>query len=69
MRILLITATCCEAISLLLSLCMEDLNVKTLDETRDYGGVVIGKSGAVEAIKEQVRGVHNGAPAMKEEVE
>jgi hypothetical protein len=48
---------------------MEDLNVKTLDETRDYGGVVIGKSGAVEAIKEQVRGVHNGAPAMKEEVE
>jgi hypothetical protein len=66
MRILLITATACEAISLLLSLCMDDLNVKTLDETRDYGGVVIGKSGAVEAIKEQIRGARDDAPDAKE---
>jgi hypothetical protein len=40
--------------------------VKTLDETRDYGGVVIGKSGAVEAIKEQIRGARDDAPDAKE---
>lgn len=69
MRILLIAGTCCEAIALLLSLCMRDLNVKTLDETRDYGGMVIGKSGAAEAIKEHVRGTHDTALGAKEGLE
>lgn len=48
---------------------MNDLNLKVLDETRDYHGVVIGKSGAVEAIKEHVIGGRNGTPATKEVVE
>jgi len=66
MRILLITGTCCQAIGVLLALCMKDLNLKTLDETRDYGGMVIGKSGAAEAIKKRVRGAHDGAAVEKE---
>ena len=58
MRILLIIGIGAEVIALFFSLCMRDLNLKTLDETRDYGGLVIGKSGAVEAIKERVHGTH-----------
>jgi hypothetical protein len=61
MRILLIIGLVAEVIALLFSMCMRDLNVKTLDETRDYGGMVIGKSGAVDAIKEQVYGPNRAA--------
>ncbi|EXJ89926.1 hypothetical protein A1O3_02993 [Capronia epimyces CBS 606.96] len=68
MRILLIAGLCCEAGALLLSLFMDDQNLKTLDESRDYGGVVIGKTGGLEAIKERVRGANvDTSAAAKEE--
>lgn len=58
MWILLIIGLIAEVIALFFSLCMRDLDLKTLDESRDYGGLVIGKSGVVEAINEQVYGTH-----------
>lgn len=66
MKVLLIAGLCCEGVAVLLSLCMNDLNLKALDETRDYGGLVIGKTGAAEAIKDHVRGAPDHTPAAKE---
>jgi hypothetical protein len=66
MKILLIASLCCEAVAVLLSLLISDLNLKALDETRDYGGLVIGKTGAAAAIKDHVRGAPDHTPAAKE---
>jgi hypothetical protein len=65
-RILLIVGTCCQAASLISTLFMKDLNLKTLDETRDYGGMVVGKIKAVGITREQVRSTQNGESAAKE---
>ena len=42
------------AVALLCSLLMKDLNISEVDKRRDYKGVVIGKTGAVDALKEKV---------------
>lgn len=42
------------AVSLLCSLLLKDLNISEVDKSRDYKGVVIGKTGAVDTLKEKV---------------
>lgn len=42
------------AVSLLCSLLLKDLNISEVDKSRDYKGVVIGKTGAVDTFKEKV---------------
>jgi hypothetical protein len=65
-RILLIIGICAQAAALFASLCIKDLNLKTLDETRDYGGMVIGRTGAAANIRDQVRGTRHDESAAKE---
>jgi hypothetical protein len=43
------------AISLLLSLLMQNHNIREVDNSREYKGIVIGKTGAVDALKEKVQ--------------
>lgn len=42
------------AIAFLCSLLIHDHNIREVDETREYKGIVIGKTGAVDALKEKV---------------
>lgn len=43
-----------EAVAFLCSLLIQDLNIRIVDKTREYKGMVIGKTGAVDALKDKV---------------
>lgn len=43
MRILMLTAMGFQAASLLMTLLLPDFNLKSVDETRDYSGMIIGQ--------------------------
>ncbi|EED23034.1 siderophore iron transporter, putative [Talaromyces stipitatus ATCC 10500] len=55
------------AVALLCSLLVIDLNIMQVDESRDYKGVVIGKTGAVDALKEKVHIGEGGDSAPSKE--
>lgn len=42
------------SVALVISLFIQDQNIREVDDSRDYKGVVIGKTGAVDALKEKV---------------
>lgn len=46
------------SVAFLISLFIHDQNIREVDESRDYKGIVIGKTGAVHALKEKVHVGH-----------
>ncbi|KAH8800313.1 putative siderophore iron transporter [Xylogone sp. PMI_703] len=54
MRILLTVSVALESVSLLCSLMLKDFSLKTVDETREYGGMVIGKTGIANNLKRRL---------------
>ena len=47
------------AVALMISLFIEDQDIREVDESRDYKGIVIGKTGAVDALKGKVHVGHD----------
>ncbi len=56
-----------EAVAFLCSLLIQDLNIREVDESREYKGMVIGKSGAVDALKDKVHTGHGDDKASTAE--
>jgi hypothetical protein len=54
-RTLLLIAVILQAFAIVAGVLVEDLNIKEVDEAREYEGMVIGKTGAVDAVKNKVR--------------
>ncbi|CEL04849.1 hypothetical protein ASPCAL05973 [Aspergillus calidoustus] len=50
-RTLLLIAVILQAFAIVAGILVEDLNIKEVDEAREYEGMVIGKTGAVDAVK------------------
>ncbi|KAL1895507.1 hypothetical protein Sste5346_005316 [Sporothrix stenoceras] len=53
-RTMILTGLVLIAVALVLSLFIRDQNIAEVDESRDYKGVVIGKTGVAETVKEKV---------------
>ncbi|KAL2794921.1 major facilitator superfamily domain-containing protein [Aspergillus keveii] len=54
-RTLLLIAVILQAFAIVAGVLVEDLSIKEVDEAREYEGMVIGKTGAVDAVKNRVR--------------
>ncbi|KKK21304.1 hypothetical protein AOCH_000541 [Aspergillus ochraceoroseus] len=54
-RTILLIALILEVFALAFSLLVEDLNIRDIDNAREYNGVVFGKSGAVDALKGKIQ--------------
>ena len=67
MRTMLLVGLILVAIAFVCSLFMEDQNVKEVDENREYRGIVIGKTGAVDVLKEKVHAGQDGKPPVIED--
>ncbi|CAL5872084.1 uncharacterized protein PFLUO_LOCUS6341 [Penicillium psychrofluorescens] len=59
-RLMLLIALILEAFAIASALLIEDLNIKEVDDTREYKGIVIGKTGAVDALKGKVHAGEDG---------
>jgi hypothetical protein len=70
-RLMLLIALILEAFAIASALLIEDLNIKEVDDAREYKGIVIGKTGAVDALKGKVHagedGDHRASVAPMEE--
>lgn len=65
-RIMIIVAIGLQSASFLVTFMLKDLNLRKVDETWEYGGMVIGKTGAANALKEQFKGDHvEAGPSSK----
>ncbi|KAJ5758798.1 hypothetical protein N7520_005954 [Penicillium odoratum] len=53
-RLMLLIAVILEVFALGFALLIEDLNVKEVDDSREYKGIVIGKTGAVDTLKGRI---------------
>lgn len=56
-RTMLLAGMILVALAFACSLLMQDLNIREVDDSREYKGIVIGKTGAVDALKEKVHAV------------
>ncbi|KAJ0426904.1 major facilitator superfamily domain-containing protein [Aspergillus carlsbadensis] len=54
-RTLLLIAVILQAFAIVAGVLVEDISIKEVDEAREYEGIVIGKTGAVDAVKNRVR--------------
>ncbi|KAL3486111.1 major facilitator superfamily domain-containing protein [Aspergillus germanicus] len=54
-RTMLLIAVILQAFAIVAGVLVEDLSIKEVDEAREYEGMVIGKTGAVDAVKNRVR--------------
>ncbi|KAL3463894.1 major facilitator superfamily domain-containing protein [Aspergillus heterothallicus] len=54
-RTMLLIGLILQVFATVAALLVQDFNLKEVEETRDYGGIVIGKTGAVDAVKNRVR--------------
>lgn len=48
---MLLIALILEVFALACALLIQDLNVKEVDDSREYNGIVIGKTGAIDTLK------------------
>ncbi|KAJ5914402.1 hypothetical protein N7504_003285 [Penicillium tannophilum] len=53
-RLILLIALILEVFALGSALLIQDLNVKTVDDSREYKGIVIGKTGAIDTLKGKI---------------
>ncbi|KAJ5547927.1 hypothetical protein N7513_005161 [Penicillium frequentans] len=53
-RLMLLIALILEVFALGSALLIQDLNVKTVDDSREYKGIVIGKTGAIDTLKGKI---------------
>ncbi|KAJ5087562.1 hypothetical protein N7456_011178 [Penicillium angulare] len=53
-RLMLLVALILEVIAIACASLIEDLDIKQIDEEREYEGIVIGKAGAVDAVKKKI---------------
>ncbi|KAJ5646186.1 hypothetical protein N7490_002558 [Penicillium lividum] len=53
-RLMLLIAVILEVFALGFALLIEDLNVKEVDDSREYKGIVIGKTGAIDTLKGRI---------------
>jgi len=61
-RLMLLIALILEAFAIACAVLIEDIDVKEVDNAREYKGVVIGKTGAVDALKGKVHAGQHGDP-------
>jgi hypothetical protein len=54
-RTLLLIAVILQAFAIVAGVLVEGLSIKEVDEAREYEGMVIGKTGAVDAVKSRAR--------------
>ncbi|KAJ5925244.1 hypothetical protein N7454_007883 [Penicillium verhagenii] len=69
-RLMMLIAVILEVFALVFALLIQDLNIKEVDESRDYPGMVIGKTGAIDTLKGKIHvqrdNRDNGALATEE---
>lgn len=51
---MLLISVILEVFALICALLIQDLNVKKVDDTREYKGIVIGKTGAIDTLKGKI---------------
>ncbi|KAJ5833415.1 hypothetical protein N7474_001726 [Penicillium riverlandense] len=59
-RLMLLIALILEAFAIAFAVFIEDLSIKEVDDAREYKGIVIGKAGAVDALKGKVHAGEDG---------
>lgn len=65
-RTMILAGLVLTVVALIISLFIQDQNIKEVDEGRDYKGIVIGKTGAVDTLKEKVHIGHDVKSAPTE---
>jgi preprotein translocase subunit SecG len=64
---MLLVALILVAIALVCSLLLQINNIREVDDSREYKGIVIGKTGAVDILKEKVHVGHDDKPPLTTE--
>jgi hypothetical protein len=60
---MLLIAVILEVFALFCALLIQDLNVKDVDDSREYKGIVIGKTGAIDTLKEKFHAKRDENPS------
>lgn len=63
-RTMLLVALILVAVALVFSLLLQNHNIREVDNSREYKGIVIGRTGAVDILKETVHIGHDGKPSI-----
>lgn len=61
-RTMLLVALILVAVALICSLLLQNHNIREVDNSREYKGIVIGRTGAIDVLKETVHVGHDGKP-------
>jgi len=61
-RLMLLISVILEVFALASALLIQDLNVKEVDDSREYKGIVIGKTGAIDTLKGKIHVKRDEAP-------
>ncbi|CAK7205701.1 hypothetical protein SEUCBS139899_008480 [Sporothrix eucalyptigena] len=67
-RTMILAGLILTAVAFFISLLIKDQDIRAVDESRDYKGVVIGKTGAVNTLKHKVHVGHDAKANVTEDV-
>lgn len=63
-RTMLLVSLILVGVALVCSLLLQNHNIREVDDSREYKGIVIGKTGAVDILKEKAHAGHDGKPPV-----